>query len=219
LGYKRELVTKWLGEIYQDVFDLNFDRPDLFKDEGLRHELYLKSNHGSATLSVWLKSTPRLYERLDIYFVKAKLGIDFFWVKAFITQLMTANIQLQSGFKMDFAISIGSFWSKGLSTLASLVLWMFMKRWILRLIESLRKFTNTKGTIFGYSRRVKIIQCLNDLTKATQSGGLYRNGKRNFLTPWGWFYTFFLFSSQIHNCPGDDEEGNRETSGTSIQMH
>lgn len=102
LGYKRELITKWLGQIYQDIFELNFDHPELFKGDGIKHELYLKSNHGSAALTVWLRSTPRLYERLDIYFVKAKLGIDFFWVKDVQHSIddseHTVSIWLQDGF-------------------------------------------------------------------------------------------------------------------------
>ena len=35
-------VTKWIREIYDDIFELNYDKPDLFQKAGIRVALYLK---------------------------------------------------------------------------------------------------------------------------------------------------------------------------------
>jgi hypothetical protein len=80
-GFKRELITKWIKEMYEDIFDLNWNKPELFEEEGIMHELYFKGYRDSTGLRLWLKTTPRVYEKIDLFFLDAKLGCRSFWVK------------------------------------------------------------------------------------------------------------------------------------------
>lgn len=83
LGYKTTEVTKWIGEIYNDLFDLNADNELLFKKEGVKHNLlfrYLYDN--TASFTIWLQQSPRQFETIYFPLVKAKVGTDRFWVKA-----------------------------------------------------------------------------------------------------------------------------------------
>ena len=79
---KPDLVTKWLGRIYDDIFELNYEQPELFKGNGVRHKLHFRYTHGTAAwLKLWLKATPRIHETFHCYFVKAKVRVESFWVK------------------------------------------------------------------------------------------------------------------------------------------
>lgn len=80
LGYTPVKVTKWISEIYEDIFTLNDEKPELFKQEGIRHELYFKQYDTYAALTLWLKTIPREQERFSFYFLNAKLGFSTFYV-------------------------------------------------------------------------------------------------------------------------------------------
>ncbi len=80
-GVKKEHITKWVHEMYEDIFALNDTSPELFKSEGIRHELYFKGIGTSTSLTIWLKSTPRVYEKLNFFFLEGKLGSRSYWVK------------------------------------------------------------------------------------------------------------------------------------------
>ncbi len=81
LGIKTQLISKWIKEMYQDILDLNFDKPELFQAEGIFHELHFKGFRGRVTLKLWLKAIPRLYEKVELFFLDAKIGSRVFWVK------------------------------------------------------------------------------------------------------------------------------------------
>ena len=80
LGYTPIKVTKWITEMYEDIFTLNEEKPELFKQEGTRHELYFKHYDNYAALSLWLKTTPKEHERFSFYFLNAKLGFSTFYI-------------------------------------------------------------------------------------------------------------------------------------------
>lgn len=80
-GYTTSKVTKWLFEMYSDIFALNSERPDLFRTEGVRHELYLKNFDSTAYFTMWLKTTPRIGEHFSCFFFEAKLGGRMYWVE------------------------------------------------------------------------------------------------------------------------------------------
>jgi hypothetical protein len=73
-------ITKWLAQIYEDLLVLNEEQPELFKREGTRHELHFRYYDSYAFITIWLQSTPRIHERFSFYFLKARLGSNFFYV-------------------------------------------------------------------------------------------------------------------------------------------
>jgi hypothetical protein len=74
-------ITKWIHQIYEDIFELNEDKPDLFQINGIKATLHMRDydNYGMFNLS--LPILPREYEEFRFPFIKGKLGIDYFWVK------------------------------------------------------------------------------------------------------------------------------------------
>jgi hypothetical protein len=83
-GFKMDTskVTKWLRQIYDDIIDLNFERPDLFFVDGkIKVQLYMKAFDSYCSLFVSLPALPRELESFRVPFVRGKLGIDYFWVK------------------------------------------------------------------------------------------------------------------------------------------
>jgi len=82
LNHKTSDVTKWLGKIYDDLFELNIESEAMFKTEGIKHNLYFKYLYdNTATFTMWLMQTPRKYETIYFPFVNAKIGTQQFWVK------------------------------------------------------------------------------------------------------------------------------------------
>lgn len=73
-------ITKWLSAIYEDIFELNYDRPELFQQAGIPVTLYMKHYDDSCMFNLSLVALPREYETFNFFFVKAKVGIDHFWV-------------------------------------------------------------------------------------------------------------------------------------------
>jgi hypothetical protein len=76
LGFKPTLITKWIAQICDDIYELNIEEPDLFKSLGIRHDCYLHNNDNHTALSIWLPQTSREYERFEFYFLKVKLGTN-----------------------------------------------------------------------------------------------------------------------------------------------
>lgn len=74
-------VTKWIKEIYTDIFDLNYDRPELFQKNGIGVCFYCKYYDDRVHLHTTVNALPRQYETVRIPFIKAKVGVDFFWVE------------------------------------------------------------------------------------------------------------------------------------------
>ena len=82
LKYRTSDVTKWLGKIYEDLFELNIENENLFQDEGIKHNLFFRYRYdNTAAFTMWLKQTPRKYETIRFPLVNAKVGIEQFWVK------------------------------------------------------------------------------------------------------------------------------------------
>jgi hypothetical protein len=79
-GYTPVKVSKWIAEMYEDIFTLNSEKPELFKEDGVRHELYFKNYDDTTCFTLWLPITPRIGERFSCFFMDAKLGTRAFWV-------------------------------------------------------------------------------------------------------------------------------------------
>lgn len=77
-------VSKWIRAIYEDLFELNDIEPELFVADGeilcgfllsgFREERY-------CFLSFGLPALPHVGDTMDICFVRAALGCDFFYIK------------------------------------------------------------------------------------------------------------------------------------------
>ncbi len=102
LGFETNQVTKWIKEIYDDIFELNYYHPNIFQSDGIKHSLHFRYYDDSEVLTVWLSQTPRVHEKLECYFVKARIGTDNFWVSEVKHEIQNGNqhihITLKGGF-------------------------------------------------------------------------------------------------------------------------
>lgn len=80
LGLPANKITKWIKEIYDDLFELNMDKPSLFKSEGIQHDLIFNFLGKNAYFTVWLPQSPKVGERFMFHLMKATLGTPMFWV-------------------------------------------------------------------------------------------------------------------------------------------
>lgn len=74
-------VTKWLKEIYHDIFELNYDKPKLFQNDGINVSIYMKHYDSTCEFSLSLPAIPREFETVKFSFAKGKVGTDIYWVK------------------------------------------------------------------------------------------------------------------------------------------
>ena len=95
-------VTKWIADIYQDIFEINWDKPELFYGSGVKVTLYMKHYDDHCSFCITMPVVPREFEEVRFYFAKAKMGIDFFWVKKVEHEVRDDGIEvtiwLQGGF-------------------------------------------------------------------------------------------------------------------------
>lgn len=75
------ITTKWLRTIYDDIFQLNNDKPELFVQSGNYVCLYMHHNDNRCSFATSLLVMPREHETVKFPFIKAKVGNDWFWVK------------------------------------------------------------------------------------------------------------------------------------------
>lgn len=99
-------IRKWIREIYEDIFKLNNDQPHIFYDDGFKVRLYL-INHGITCLfCVTLPFLPREHETFTFYFMNAKMGNEYFWVKkveyTIEYDIKEITIELQGGFENKY---------------------------------------------------------------------------------------------------------------------
>lgn len=95
-------VTKWIKKIYDQIFDLNFNHPELFQTNGIKVYMYIRNYDDHCSFYVSLPGLPREFESVSFPFVKSKVGSDFFWVKKIEHELsednFTVSIWLIGGF-------------------------------------------------------------------------------------------------------------------------
>ncbi|MBK9958760.1 MAG: hypothetical protein IPP11_09245 [Chitinophagaceae bacterium] len=73
-------VTKWLHEIYNDILELNNDKEELFTNNKLPITCYFSYFDSSGSVTLGMDAVPRVYEEFNMYFMKAKVGCERFWV-------------------------------------------------------------------------------------------------------------------------------------------
>lgn len=80
-GSDTSKITKWLKQIYEDIVELNFDKPELFKTDGIKHTLYCKYYDSHFSFTTWLMATPRIYEDFEFRFAQSTTGTSNFYVE------------------------------------------------------------------------------------------------------------------------------------------
>lgn len=99
-------VAKWLPQIVQDLIELNWDHPELFKKEGhnLLYDLYFVDPYGNEHLnfSLWLQQPLQPYDNFDWHFIKTKLSMTNYWVQqishSFTNGKQSTFVKLINGF-------------------------------------------------------------------------------------------------------------------------
>lgn len=101
-GCSAAKISKWIVNMYEDIFTLNYDDPEKFKIEGNMHEMYFKNYDNVTYFNLWLKNTPRVGERFSCHFLNAKMGTSEFYVSSvyheFCENRHKINIALKGGF-------------------------------------------------------------------------------------------------------------------------
>jgi hypothetical protein len=87
-------AAKWLREMYEQIFDLNDEQPALFQQKGIAVQLILNNGDNCCSFHSSLAVLPREFERVNFYFVKAKVGTDRFWVRRVEHELTETGIAL-----------------------------------------------------------------------------------------------------------------------------
>lgn len=106
IGTDSTKATKYLRQIYDDIIELNNAQPTLFIGNKNPVNFYFQYYDDGAYLQVGLDVIPRQYESIRFYFIKAKLGIDQFWVKRVDHEILNDRIEitvwLEGGFLNRF---------------------------------------------------------------------------------------------------------------------
>jgi len=95
-------VTKWIKEIYDDIFELNSEKPGLFQKEGIKVTLYMKHFDNRCYFYTTMPVVPRELEALRFHFAQGIIGVDYFWVKK-VEHIIEENVSeimlwLEGGF-------------------------------------------------------------------------------------------------------------------------
>ncbi|RYE37906.1 MAG: hypothetical protein EOP48_27930 [Sphingobacteriales bacterium] len=79
--------------MYDDIIDLNFDQPALFTTNKLAVKCYFRYYDSHATIWIGVDFLPREFEYFNFFFIKAKMGIDRFWVSRIEHELLETGVQ------------------------------------------------------------------------------------------------------------------------------
>lgn len=95
-------ATKWIKDIYNDIFELNNESPALFQNGGIKVILYMKHHDSSYLFYTAMPVVPREFETLIFPFAKGIIGLDRFWVKkvdhSFEGEEVEITVWLEAGF-------------------------------------------------------------------------------------------------------------------------
>jgi len=95
-------ATKWIKEIYEEIFELNYDKSELFEGNGTKVALYMKQYDNHCSFYTTMSIIPREFETVRFPFAHGKMGIEYFWVKKIEHEIdgnnTTITIWLEGGF-------------------------------------------------------------------------------------------------------------------------
>ncbi|MDB5257414.1 MAG: hypothetical protein JWM14_2109 [Chitinophagaceae bacterium] len=93
-GHDVSKVTKWIRQIYEDIFKLNQAHPELFLGEGIRYNLHVKNYDNFCYFATTLKETPRKYDQFSWWFLNAKMGTGQFYVQDILHEITNGKQQI-----------------------------------------------------------------------------------------------------------------------------
>lgn len=105
LAIQDKRVTKWLPLIVEDLIELNWDKPELFKIKNHEqlYQLRFTEYHENKSFyfNLWLNKALQVYDNFHWDFVKTKLSSHYYWVSE-ITHLfesgeLVTRVNLVSG--------------------------------------------------------------------------------------------------------------------------
>jgi hypothetical protein len=74
-------VSRWIHSIYEDLYILNQDKPELFRAPGYQYDLCFRAKHyESAYFSLWLDRPLSRSDCFEFSFIKVKIPYSMFWV-------------------------------------------------------------------------------------------------------------------------------------------
>jgi hypothetical protein len=95
-------ITKWIRQIYEDIFELNETQPQFFQTEGIKVTFAAKHNDNYCVFNTCLPLVPREFESIHFYFFKGKMGLYRFWVKniehSIQENIISTTINLESDY-------------------------------------------------------------------------------------------------------------------------
>lgn len=87
-------IAKWLREAFSDIFELNIGKPELFQKEGIKVTLYLMWYDNACRFHTSLPVLPRQYEMVNMFFLRAKFGLEYFWVKEVVHGIEAGSVEI-----------------------------------------------------------------------------------------------------------------------------
>ena len=103
---KPDKVKRFISQIYEDIFELNDQKKELFQLDSIKVLLFFKYFEEGSAMYYSLPVIPRKYELFTFPFIAAKLGVNRFWVKRVEYEIendeMIINIWLQGGFANEY---------------------------------------------------------------------------------------------------------------------
>lgn len=95
-------ITKWISEAYNDILELHADKPALFIGSGIKVNCYCQHYDDAASLVLWFPAIPRMYEEVRIEFLRAKVGVEYFWVEKVTYGIGHDNLEITLYLKGGF---------------------------------------------------------------------------------------------------------------------
>lgn len=81
-GFNSSKIKKFLAEIYNDIFELNYSKPELFNNgDKYLYEMCFSYFSFNGYFYLWLPVMLKPFDRFDFHFVYAKLKTSSFWVE------------------------------------------------------------------------------------------------------------------------------------------
>lgn len=95
-------ISKWIRQIYEEIFELNYDNPEPFQRSGIKVTLHLTNYDNFGSFDTCLPVMPRENEAFISRFFNAKVGTNYFWVDKidhyFENDQMKTTLHLKGGF-------------------------------------------------------------------------------------------------------------------------
>lgn len=83
INEKPEKVTKWIKQVYNDIYELNQDSPELFKQPGFCYDFFFRSKYyKDAYFTLWFDVPVNRGDLFEFHFIRGKFPTSLFWVES-----------------------------------------------------------------------------------------------------------------------------------------